>query len=96
MDFLADATDFVGQEISSDKTSQELRKWSAVFPWIDEDNAATYFELALETPAYMHNIALVYNIIIFSPLPATRLYAPYSSAGYSIIMPPLLPPLDGH
>lgn len=39
---------------------KELKKMSNMFSWIDEDSAATYFELALgEVPPYMRLVSLI-------------------------------------
>jgi len=45
--------------LTSDSVEKELRTWSAVFPWIDDDTAATYFELVLEAPPIMDSVALI-------------------------------------
>ena len=58
--FLNDALDFVGGQMMSEAVEKELKKMSAVFPWIDDENASTYFELALaNVPTYMDKVALV-------------------------------------
>ena len=61
MKFLEDAIDFFAVEMNSDSVGNELVKMSNVFSWIDEDDANTYFELALseELPDYMKEISLV-------------------------------------
>ena len=59
IDFLTKACEFVAEEITSQHVDNELRKWSSVFPWIDDDKATTYFELALDAPSCMENVALV-------------------------------------
>lgn len=37
----------------------ELKKWSSVFSWIDDDNASTYFELNMEVPPFMSGVELI-------------------------------------
>lgn len=59
LEFLHKACEFVAEEVTSAHVDTELRKWSSVFPWIDDDHAATYFELALEPPAYMDRVSLI-------------------------------------
>jgi len=59
LDFLQKACEFVAEEVTSSHVDDELRKWSSVFPWIDDDKATTYFELALEPPSYMSKVSLV-------------------------------------
>lgn len=54
--------EFLAAELVSEAVDKELRKMSALFPWIDDDKAATYFELALgEVPAYMRSVSLIAN-----------------------------------
>lgn len=51
---LAEAQEFVAQELASSRTAHELTKWSGAFHWIDDDSSAsTYFELQAELPACM-------------------------------------------
>lgn len=58
--FLREATEFVAHEMTSASIEKELRKMSSVFPWIDADGAATYFEMTLNNiPSCMGNVALV-------------------------------------
>ena len=58
--FLRKATEFVANEMTSLAIEKELRKMSAVFPWIDADGASTYFELTMnDIPKHMENVGLV-------------------------------------
>ncbi len=58
--FLEDASEFIAQELLSESVDKELRKMASVFPWIDDDNSSTYFELALSlVPAYMSKIKMI-------------------------------------
>lgn len=58
--FLNDVSNFVGSEMLSENIDKELRKMATVFPWIDEDDSKTYFELSLNTiPSFMNNVGLV-------------------------------------
>ena len=60
LQFLREATEFVGEEMTSLVIEKELRKMSAVFPWIDADDASTYFELSMNNvPGYMDGVGLV-------------------------------------
>lgn len=59
LDFLQKACEFVAEEVTSSHVDDELRKWSSVFPWIDDDKATTYFELALEPPKFMSKVSLI-------------------------------------
>eukprot|EP01041_Mallomonas_annulata_P007152 gene7152-14565_t len=53
------ATQFIGDEITSEHVEKELKKWSSVFSWIDDDSTSCYFELVLEPPECMKDVALV-------------------------------------
>lgn len=58
--FLQDAAQFIAGEILSESVDKELKKMATVFSWIDDDNAATYFELGLgNLPAYMKKVQLM-------------------------------------
>lgn len=58
--FLEDAVEFIASEIISESVDKELRKMSNVFPWIDDDSASTYFELALSNiPDCMKKISII-------------------------------------
>lgn len=58
--FLEDASEFIAQELLSESVDKELRKMASVFPWIDDDNSSTYFELALSiVPAYMSKVKMI-------------------------------------
>lgn len=59
LDFLQKACEFVAEEVTSSHVDDELRKWSSVFPWIDDDKATTYFELTLEPPKFMSKVSLI-------------------------------------
>jgi hypothetical protein len=47
VNFLNQVIDFLAEEIISEEIELEMKKMSAIFPWINEDSAATYFELTL-------------------------------------------------
>ena len=47
LEFLADAVEFFAVEMVSDTMGDEMREMATKFPWIDDDNASTYFEMAL-------------------------------------------------
>lgn len=53
------ANDFIAEEITSDKVTAELKKWSHVFSWIEDESATTYFELTLEPHPCMRNVAMM-------------------------------------
>ena len=58
--FLRKATEFVASEMTSVTIEKELKKMANVFPWIDADGAATYFEMTLNNiPDCMENVGLV-------------------------------------
>lgn len=58
--FLHNAIDFMGEELISERIDAELRKMSAVFPWINDESAKTYFELSLaNVPSYMDKVGLI-------------------------------------
>ena len=54
-----DSSRFICAEVTSDHVEKELRKWSSVFHWIDDDSASCYFELVIDAPEYMNDIALI-------------------------------------
>ena len=59
LELLSRSSSFIAQEITAEHVEKELRKWSSVFPWIDDDAASCYFELVVEIPEFMNNVALV-------------------------------------
>ena len=59
MDFFQRTREFCASEVTSDVVDQELKKWSAVFPWIEDSAAATYFELSLDQTAAMEGISMM-------------------------------------
>ena len=59
LQFVNQAIDFLGSEISSDRVDAELRKMSSAFPWIDDPSAKMYFELVCTPPACMRQAALI-------------------------------------
>ena len=60
--FLEEASEFVAKQILNESIDKELRKMAAIFPWIDDDSASTYFELTLgDLPPYMKHIGLIAN-----------------------------------
>lgn len=59
LDFIGSACEFIAEEITSAHVEAELKKWSSIFSWIDDDDASTYFELAIEPPDCLKNVTLV-------------------------------------
>lgn len=59
IEFFYSANDFIATELTSDRVSEEMKKWSSIFPWIDSDSTATYFELVVEPPACMSDVAIM-------------------------------------
>jgi hypothetical protein len=60
INFLNEAIDFIGEEIVSDQIENELKKMGSIFPWINDDTAAVYFEVTLgNVPEYMNKIGLI-------------------------------------
>lgn len=59
LDFVTEASEFIASEITSAHVETELQKWSSVFSWIDDDNASTYFELAMTPPPFMKKVSLI-------------------------------------
>ncbi|CAM9617686.1 unnamed protein product [Choristocarpus tenellus] len=60
MDVLTEAQEFVAVELGSNKTRDEMAKWNAVFPWIDDDVPnSTYFELQADLPPCMQGVVMV-------------------------------------
>jgi len=59
IEFVTSACEFIASEITSSHVDNELKKWSSVFSWIDDDNASTYFELNMDPPSYMKQVSLI-------------------------------------
>lgn len=60
VNFLNEAIDFLADELISERVEKELKRMSAVFPWINDDSSATYFELALNSvPEYLNRVGLI-------------------------------------
>lgn len=59
VEFVTDACEFLAAEVTSAHVDNELKKWSSVFSWIDDDNASTYFELNMEPPPFMKKVSLM-------------------------------------
>jgi len=61
LDFIYEAVDFFAREMVSDGVEKEIKKMASVFSWINDDSAATYFELGLvpDLPSYMDSISLI-------------------------------------
>jgi len=58
--FMSDASEFLAAEITSEHVDKELRKWSSMFSWIDDDSCQTYFELVCaDPPPCMEKIAIL-------------------------------------
>lgn len=54
VEILAEAQEYVAQELASPRITQQLTKWSGAFHWIDDDSSAsTYFEMQAELPSCM-------------------------------------------
>ena len=52
------AREFCASEIVSDRMSREFEKWSALFPWI-ENEVGNYFELSFERANSMSKVAMI-------------------------------------
>lgn len=60
VEFMYEANEFIASEVTSEHIDRELRKWSSMYSWIDDDNTGTYFELSLTNiPECMDAIALI-------------------------------------
>lgn len=58
--FLNEAAEFFASEMISDHISNELRKMSDIYSWIDDDNSSTYFEFTLSNvPDILANVGLI-------------------------------------
>lgn len=58
--YMEDAVEFLATELSSDHIERELRKMANIFPWIEEDNELSYFELTIgNLPDYMKGIEMI-------------------------------------
>jgi hypothetical protein len=60
MQYIEDAVEFIASELASEALDKELRKMANIFPWIEEDDAATYFELSIgKIPDFMNKIEII-------------------------------------
>jgi hypothetical protein len=59
LDFVNDATDFIGREISSEHVDAELHKMMPIYSWIEDEDSKTYFELECTPPPCMDQVALI-------------------------------------
>jgi hypothetical protein len=58
--FMTEASEFLAAEITSEHVEKELKKWSSMFSWIDDDSCQTYFELVCaDPPPCMEKIAIM-------------------------------------
>ena len=86
MKFLEDSSEFIAQEILSESIDHELRKMASIFPWIDDDNSSTYFELALGSlPTYMDKVKMIASKTYTRGLIVIAIF--YESSIYFIIQP---------
>jgi hypothetical protein len=81
LQFIEDAINFISSEIVSDKVEKELKRWSSIFRWIEEETAKTYFELLVDPPiSVTDNVELIatktYNrgLILVSVFYQTSIY----------------------
>ena len=58
MAFIAEAAEFAARELASDTVHDELRKWTDVYGWMENDQSQTYFEIQCSPPPCMDGIAL--------------------------------------
>ena len=58
MAFVNEAAEFAARELASDTVHDELRKWTDVYGWMENDQANTYFEIQCCPPPCMDGIAL--------------------------------------
>ena len=81
LQFLSDSVDFFATEMIQDSLQDELRDMAKIFPWVDDDNSSTFFEMDLENiPSYMDCVSLMASktytrgLIIISVYSDKRLY----------------------
>jgi len=58
MAFVNEAAEFAARELASDTVHDELRKWTDVYGWMENDQSNTYFEIQCCPPPCMDGIAL--------------------------------------
>lgn len=84
MKFMDKALEFIASELTSEVVQREIEKKSSVFPWIEEDSAATFFELAINAlPACMESVRLVASKTYARGLVIIAIY--YDNAVYCVI-----------
>ncbi|CAN0016367.1 unnamed protein product, partial [Phaeothamnion confervicola] len=59
MRVMREAQEFVAQQLASDTTAAALEQWRDKFPWVDDNDSKTYFELVCSLPACMKRLTLV-------------------------------------
>lgn len=58
--FLEEACEFIATQLISNTVEKELKKMSSIFPWINDDESQTYFELSLNSvPECMEKMSLI-------------------------------------
>lgn len=76
---------FIATEVSSDHVDNTLRKWGAMYPWIDDDATSTYFELMVEPPAFMDKVAVIASKIYYRGLILISIF--HEQSIYFIVQP---------
>eukprot|EP01039_Chlorochromonas_danica_P010755 gene10755-11954_t len=85
MQFMEEALNFLARELTCDEVERELAKMSNVFPWIEDESAATYFELSIPSPpAFLDRVRLVASKTYARGLIVITLY--FASALYCVIL----------
>lgn len=83
---MEEALNFLARELTCDEVERELAKMSNVFPWIEDESAATYFELSIPSPpTFLDRVRLVASKTYARGLIVITLY--FASALYCVILP---------
>lgn len=86
MRYMEKALDFIAQELTSENVEKELSKMSSIYSWIEDDSAATYFELSISVlPECMEKVRLIASKTYTQGLVIIAIY--YSSTIYCVLLP---------
>lgn len=58
IEFVNEANGFASSELASDRVQDELARWIDTHEWLENDTKRTYFELKVEAPKCMEDVAL--------------------------------------
>ena len=76
VELLYEATDFFLREMYGDSANKAtIARYDKIFPWINDDNAETYFQLALDNPPCMQQCEVIMSKTYFKELIVVTIWA---------------------